>query len=450
MATLLRVLIDQRGWGEYGAFLHEYSKAARSLARETGDASLATLTISVKTFERWYLGKVTPQNEARRVLARLFQRPITQLLAEAQVEAGPGTAAPVKVQHERLHVTPDADLQRMGRNAAMASRRAITFAMGAEQNEVGPETLSYLQEEIRRITGIYVRVPLSEILDDLVHLQDSAFRLIESGQARPSQIRDLYLMSALTSGMLAKACHDLGDPHSAMSHARAASVCANQAEHSAMSAWVRGLQSLISYWADRPEDALHYACQGTATAPDFPGSVCIWLAGLEARASAALGDYDTVQAANRRAAELREATTPDDLDDLGGIYYYPEIKHRYYEVESNVLLGNGGTELIQRAEDAVQGFSDHENPHWAFGDEAGSQSNLALARLYSGDVEGAADAVQPVLALPPGQRNHGIISSAQRVRTALTTDPIRNAVTARDLREQIVAFSSHPTLALPR
>ncbi|MFI1257166.1 hypothetical protein ACH4U6_25770 [Streptomyces netropsis] len=331
----------------------------------------------------------------------------------------------------------------------MAARRAIRFAMGAERSEVGQETLSYLQDEVHRIAEIYIRVPLATVLDDLTHIQDETFRLLESGRAKPSQIRDLYLLAALESGMLAKASHDLGDPQSAMMQARTAAVCADQAEHRGMSTWVRGLQSLISYWADRPEDALHYARRGTSMGADLRGSVTVWLAGLEARAAALLGDTETVHAANRRAEELREHTQADDLDTVGGNFRFPQVRQDYYTVEACVLLGDGDANLVRRTEQAAQGFSDVNDPHWAFGDQAGAQSDLALARLYTGDLDGAAEAVRPVLDLPPNQRNAGIIGSVQRVRASLTHGPVRNALTARELCEEIAVFSSRPALALP-
>ncbi|MFF8956488.1 hypothetical protein [Streptomyces sp. NPDC014894] len=457
MVTLLRVLIDQQGWNEYKTFAHQYRLAAQVLARETGDCSLATLTLSESTFERWYFGKVTPQNDARRVLAHLFRRPITQLLAEVPAAEScavpmpePGAGAPIS----ELPADPGADLEWMGRHTAMAARRAIRFAMAAERNEVGLETLGYLQDEVRRIAEVYIRVPLGSVLDDLTNIQDVTFRLLESGQARPSQTRDLYFLAALESGMLAKASHDLGDPQSAMMQARTAAVCAAQAEHVGMSAWIRGLQSLISYWADRPEDAVHYARKGVTAADGLRGSVTVWLAGLEARAAALLGDAETVVAANRRAEELRDRCVPDDLDALGGNFLFPRIRQAYYSVEASVLLGlgsfpEGDASLVRRAEEAARGFSDPGHPHWAFGDQAGVQSDLALARLYTGDLEGAVEAVQPVLDLPPGQRNAGIIRSVQRVRASLLQGPSRDVLTARELREEIAAFSSRPTLVMP-
>ncbi|MGY1583831.1 hypothetical protein [Streptomyces sp. MN13] len=153
--------------------------------------------------------------------------------------------------------------------------------------------------------------------------------------------------------------------------------------------------------------------------------------------------------ANQQAADRRENVMHDDLDQLGGLFIYAPEKQLYYEVESRALLGHGGEELAATAENAVAGFSYPSAPNWAFGDLAGARCDLALVRLFSGDLDGAADAIRPVLDLPPSHRNNGIIVSAMRVKSALTSSPARTAVTARDLRAEIEAFpTSRP--ALPR
>lgn len=115
-------------------------------------------------------------------------------------------------------------------------------------------------------------------------------------------------------------------------------------------------------------------------------------------------------------------------------------KQLYYSVESEALLGHGDAQLAAQAELAVQGFSDPTAPSWVFGDLAGSQCDLALVRLYGGDVEGAAAAIRPVLDLPSSHRNNGIVVSAQRFRRALTSDQVRTAIAARELREEIEMF----------
>lgn len=98
----------------------------------------------------------------------------------------------------------------------------------------------------------------------------------------------------------------------------------------------------------------------------------------------------------------------------------------------------------------MNGFSNPEDPCWAFGDLAGSQCNLTLARLHAGDLGGAAEAIRPVLDLSAALRNNGIVVSADRVRQALTSTPARDTILARDLREEIALFEPLRRPALPR
>ncbi|MGX8907798.1 hypothetical protein ACR820_21710 [Streptomyces netropsis] len=448
MRTLLRALVDQREWQTYDVFRLHFERAASELAEIENNPGLANLSVSDSTYQRWYYGSGRPHPGSRRVLRHLFGYSVDELWAAESVPVCPAdevSASP----HTECWAVPDADPRRIGHHVAAAARRAMEFAVHAEHCVAGGETLEYLQGEVRRITQMYNRVPVAEILDDLTHLQAMTFRLLESGRTKPSQTQDLYLLAALQSGMLAKASHDIGDPQSAMLQARAAAVCADQAEHLPMRAWVRGLQSGISYWADRPDDALRYAREGIATAADVRGSVTVWLAAQEARAAARIGDAETARAARCRAEELRERTSPDDLDALGGNFVFPQIRQNYFAVEAHVLLGSGSEALVRWAEEAVRGFSDTDNPHWSFGAEAGCRSNLALARLYTGDLEGTAEAVQPVLDLPLNRRNAGIVSSVKRVRTSLMSGPARDARAADELREQLTAFSTRSALIDP-
>lgn len=447
MTTLLRLLIDRRGLREFGAFHAEYRAAAKRLAKDAGEPRLASTAISPDTFRRWYAGDTTPQTSARRVLTYMFGRSIDELIHEVDPDQPePGSGA--------LHTnTYDTCIQHYSgipsieRHVQMAARRAIEFAIRTESQDLGSETMGYLQDEVHRIAKLYTRVPISQILDDLTELQDMTFRLLDSGRGRLSQVRELFDLAAIEAGMLAKASHDLGDPQSAMAQARSAVVFAERAEHQAMVAWVRGLQSLISYWADRRQDALDYARLGAALSADLRGSVSVWLASLEGRAAALLGDQETAQASIRRTVELRERTEADDVDKLGGNFEFPQARQLYYAVEAGVLLGGAETRL---AEEAVREFEDHDAPHWAFGDEAGARADLALARLNANEIEGIAEAVAPVLTLPPAQRNAGIVESVQRVRRELLREPIRSAMSVRQLRDEITAFSRHRPLTLPR
>lgn len=444
MSTLFRYLVDQREWKDPRAFLPRFREAAQRLSETDQDPDLATCTPAASTFEAWYYNQRKPNRDARRVLVAMFECSFERLWSPGEA---PLPVAADQTSRTEEHPTSDAELRDMRKGAEMAARRARDFAMGAERGQLGEETLGFLQDEVRGIAERYPRVPLTDVFDDLVSAQDEVFRHIEGGRSRPSQLRQLHIMATLLSWFMAKASHDMGDPATAMTQARAAGVCAQQAEHPGLIALTDGLKSLITYWSGNADDALYYARKGAADHPELRGTTSVWLASLEARAAALLGDAETVLVAIQRAEWLRERTVPDDVDSLGGLLRFRPEKQLYYAVESHVLLGHGDARTARQAERAVEIFSNPDAPHWAFGDQAGAHCNLALIRLHAGNLDGAADAIRPVLDLPPRQRNRGIVVSAQRVQALLSRETVRTAAVARDLREEIALYPpNRPTL----
>lgn len=323
----------------------------------------------------------------------------------------------------------------------MAVRRARNYVLQTDRERVGDNTLPLLHDQVARLVTEYPRVPLSAIWDDLLDAQDQVIFNLETGKHRPSQLGDLNFMAGILAFLVAKGFNDMEDREQARTMSLLAAAFAKDAEHPGLMALVNGLQSLIEYWADRPGDALFYAQKGAALSSNLNGTVGLWLLGLQARAAAVLGDAETVRAVNLEAIDRREGVVLDDLDQLGGLLTYSAEKQGYYTVEAEALLGHGDANLAMQAELAVQGFSDRENPNWAFGDLAGAQCNHALVLLHSGEVDGAAQAIRPVLDLPATYRNNGIVVSAQRVRQTLMTGGVRTAIAARDLREEIAVYA---------
>ncbi|MFG2408778.1 hypothetical protein ACGFR8_31430 [Streptomyces brevispora] len=437
-----RSTLEVRGIRSADDFLLEYRKAAERLG-------LRDVEPAPKTVEGWIYEGRKPQRVFRPVIVEMLGYNLEQLWSEAQAGNTPHSVPVPGASQTEFLADAGLDLNEMKRTGAMAVRRAKDFLLGADRERVGDDTLGLLDDEVRRLVAEYPRVPLSAIWPDLLETQDQVFRLLEGGRVRPSQLRDLNFAGAVLSFLVAKGFNDMEDPAEAMTMTRVAAACARDAEHPGLIALTHGLKSLIAYWAQKPADAHHYASAGAETAANLTGTVGLWLLGLQARAAAVLGDEETVRVANQQAADRRERVALDDLDELGGLFTYAPEKQLYYAVESEALLGHGSSRLGTQAEKAVLDFENPDAPYWAFGDLAGAQCNLALVRLFGGDVDGAAAAIRPVLDLPASHRNNGIVVSAMRVRNSLTAGPIRTAAAARDLRAEIESFpTSRP--ALPR
>jgi hypothetical protein len=285
-------------------------------------------------------------------------------------------------------------------------------------------------------------------MGDLIEEQQTVFRLLE-GKQKPTLTRDLYLLAGVVSGLIAKASQDLGRFHEAMTHARTLYVCADNADHQGLRAWARGLQSLIAYWAGRPQESVRYAQSGAEYAVNISGSVSSWLPALEARAWALMNMADEASDALGRAADRRAAHRPDDLDAIGGLLVFPQAKQSYYAAGTYVCLEGEDERAQSEALSALDLFEHGRPEDRSFSDEAGARAELALARVNAGHVDGAHEALAPVLALEPERRIGGIITSATRVHHALRDRHHIGSPSARSLREEIETFCRVPAAALP-
>ncbi|MGH3717459.1 MAG: hypothetical protein ACRDRI_01195 [Pseudonocardiaceae bacterium] len=374
--------------------------------------------LSERQAYRWVAGEVStlPYPAARGTLEEIFGEPVARLFGPPY---GLEALRPSRLRDAVVTQRGSARTDWEGQAIAMSADRARDFLTRIEATNVGAETLDQLIDDVRRLVTAYQQEPLPTLLGDLVDTQDRAFRLLE-GRQRPEQARDLYLIAGIACGLMAKASHDLGAPHDAMTQARAGYACADNADHDGLRAWIRGLQSGIAYWAGRLEDSVRYAQLGADAAARSRGTTGVWLASSEARSLAALGRFVDARAAIARAAATRDRVQFDELDSLGFVFG----RSRQLYLAADALAWGGpstASETERLALDALDAYEDSPPEHRAFGMEAGARSALAVARVFRREVEGAAEALTPVFELPPAKRIHGIVASIEHVRSALHT-----------------------------
>jgi hypothetical protein len=187
---------------------------------------------------------------------------------------------------------------------------------------------------------------------------------------------------------------------------------------------------------------------GATFAARAGGTTSVWLPISAARAYAALGSAEHVTEAIHRAEDSWEQVSPDEVDELGGICTFSQPRTLYYAADALAWLPDEAERAQEYSTRAVAAYTNPADPAWAFGDQAGSHAALAMARIAGRDLEGAADALAPVLGLPPEQRINGIIHSVQRVHRALSRAGL--ASNAGDLVDAIEDFTHTPVRALPR
>lgn len=292
-----------------------------------------------------------------------------------------------------------------------------------------------IRDRARRLAAAYPQQPVGSLIEELLGLQDDVLQLVQRGR----RAREVLVYAAIVSGMLAKASHDLGDPRCANEHARTAYLCADSAGHHGLRTWVCGLQSLVSYWAGWQHEALRYARMGAVMSERTYGSSAVWVASLEARAWALLGNHKDAVAALARAEACRDASLIDDLDEIGGILTFSQPQQLYYAADTLALLPRLAEDTERAASRALAAYATAEHVTRSFSDEAGARTDLAVALVRLGDPGGARRALEPVLELLVSQRINGIVSSVNRVRAALAEQAAGDPA-ARELRAEIASF----------
>jgi hypothetical protein len=384
-------------------------------------AKVSGTTVSERQAYRWMAGAVSrlPYPHAQSVLERMFGEPVARLFGPPY---GIGAVVAARGSNPTMPSSGRGEVRAdwKGQLISMSADRARDFIASAEATNIGPGTIDQLADDVRRLAVASQDQPFPLLLPDLVQTQDRAFRLLE-GRQKPEQTRDLYLMAGIVSGFLAKASHDLGASHDALTQARAAHACADNAGHDGLRAWIRGLQALITYWSGRFDDSVRYAQLGAEAAERSRGTAGVWLHSSEARSMAALGRIPEARAALDRASAARERVQPDELDRLGSICTFSRTTQLYYAADAMVWGGAAEAAHAERlAVDALDALATAPvADRGGFGNEQGARCDLAAARLLGGEVDGAIEALTPVLELPAQRRQQGIVRSVERVRTTL-------------------------------
>ncbi|TQF01338.1 hypothetical protein E6W39_02660 [Kitasatospora acidiphila] len=394
-STLFQTLARQRGLEEYKLFLANFRQAAQHLAETEANPAIAGLEIGQRQFMRWLGGEFNglPRAASRRVLEHMFD-----CSAEALFSSAPQTGLAVGPTLMTTTSVPGSDPTTENTWTALmasAADESARFAQLAETTNVGPHTLEQMAADVARIVSTYPNRPVVPLFLEAKTLRDRTFSLLE-GRQPPLMTKDLYVLAGTLCGVLANAAFDLGAYHAAHTHARTALLCAKQAGHHSLQVWLHGMQALISYWDNRPADAVHFAQSATDLTPEG-GTAGIRLASIESRAHARLGHRTDALAALHRADDLREQWDGSEL--LGGMMAFPVAKQHFYASTSYLWLGEPGDIALagRSAEESVGMYTSLPAAEQRLGELSLARMDLALADLCADQLDGAADQVDMVL-----------------------------------------------------
>lgn len=406
-----------------------YEETARDFERVAQQLGEHGVSISARHLRRLASGERTGTNPAtRRVLQAMFNRKMEELLQPWPPDE-PVTGRLPSAQPS-LGATPTDIL-------AVAARRAHGFAL-LPHTSMTSELVERLHDDVSHLARIYSHRPLPEILGHLAETQDTLFDLLE---ARPASAwaRQLYFLAGVMSGLLARASHDLGDLYAALAQAHAGFLCADRADHNGLRAMIRAWQGVITFWADRPNDAIRYTQSGVQFASAARNTTLVWLPSIEARAWARLGNAAKAYELVVHAERMRERARPDDLDEVGGLCTFDRSRQLYAAADALAWLPEHTERCRRYCEEAVTTYQDDTAPDWSFAFQAGSHAALAIERIAAGELDGAAEAMDWVFELAAPQRINQVMQAARRVYSALKSSPL--AGSQPELAEKIRVFA---------
>lgn len=405
----------------------------------TADQLGERLDVSTRQVGRWMAGKidVLPRPAACRVLEQMFGESAERLFGPPD-PVSRREVTTVEVSRPPLVGTEPVEDLTVQREVTMAAAESARFGQFAEQSNVGPHTLEQFRADLTRIVTTYPNRPVYPMFVELRALRNRAFELLE-GRQYPEQSRELYLVAGALCGMLANASFDLGWLPAAETQARTAFLCAELAGNTALRAWVRGTQSLVAYWDERPRAAVELASDGWRYVPET-GTARVRLAALEARAHARLRDQRGAENALARAEQARDEVR--GADEFGGMLTFPLAKQSFYTATAWLWLGgrDSYTNAERDAAHAVELYEADPLEQRRLGELCLARLDLAAARLGRADLDGAADQLQDVLAIAAQRRTDSVARRLHQVGRALQRPRYQTSVLALDLYDQIQSF----------
>jgi tetratricopeptide (TPR) repeat protein len=202
-----------------------------------------------------------------------------------------------------------------GLGAVLESVRLTLRVEGPAGGSVSHEQLELAVEQYARA---YWSTPAGALFGQVRQCRQVVDGMLDQRQSDASR-QHLHLVAGWLSAMLGNLSFHLSDYRSARMHLATAARLGQEAGHNGLVAWVRGAQSMVELYDDRPEEALRLAREGQALAPNplVRAQLASW---GEARALARMGDRRGVLEAIARGSRAIESSEHDHSP--GGVFMF--------------------------------------------------------------------------------------------------------------------------------
>jgi transcriptional regulator with XRE-family HTH domain len=442
----LRRQREDRGWTRA-----EMARQLIRAAKARGDTSVPGVDNISHNIYRWERGVVGPSERFRHYYCVAFAIPFSQFgIAAGPSSPNPGPnpspdpspAAPATPAH---HGTPGGCTIR--REVLMAAHEGSEHAERAEQRGIGEATLEQFRADTRRLSVEYMTGEPYAMYREMRRVRNRITEALDRRQW-PQNTAELYLLAGCLNALMAAAATNLGVSEAAEELARSGWAYATIIDHHPLMARIRMCGAYTAYWSGRPEQSRTLARAGLEFLTDGQNAAQLHLqTGL---ASARLGDARSARQAIAAAHEAREREHHDELLEIGGEFGFSRAIQSYYAgfILSEAQPGTGSREAIAELERATELYRAGPGPgeHHSRRCQMLAHTDLAIARLRSGALDAAAAALEPVMALSPGERTAVQVQRLSVLRHELTGTIFRGSPQASDLAEQVADFSRQTLL----
>lgn len=468
-----RLIKDEmmRRWGDRPrqAWRHAYGWSAditadrfNSLHDRDGRAPMSGDRIG--KYERWPTGRGTtrPTPHVLQQLAELFGTTVSQLVDDADLRAMPqvelqtivalssaqdgpttaptepsqGPAAITYAERDERDVSVLLDPREV---VTMAAHEGSERAEEAERRDIGDATLEQVWSDVQQLSHAYMTGDPLSVFIEMNRVRRRLYRLLER-HLWPRDSSQLYFLIGTLNGLMSAPAYNLGNARAAEELIRAGWAYATVIDHRPLMAQLRLELAGISYARD-PRHSRRLAKEGLALLSSGPNAAHLHL--KAGRAAARLGDVDAARQAISGAHEAANRDHHDDMVEIGGLFHLSTASRHFLAGETLLELPGAETEAIAELEQAVALYAAGPEPgeHHHHGYTSSSRVDLAAARLRAGALDGALDALEPVLSLPEDKRVGQVLRRLPRVRRELADRRFSGQSAAARLDSRIEAYA---------
>lgn len=299
---------------------------------------------------------------------------------------------------------------------ADAVRRSTEFfdAFGCRS-----DALLGLRLDLQALSAKYPQVGAFEVVRDLMSLRTQALDL--AGFLDGATRLEAMQLAAVSTGLLAKANHDMGQAAGASDLGAHAERFASLAGHAELASWCTTLRSFIAYWNGDAPSAELLAMKAVLSLGDLRTPTALWAHACLIRAHAARGNGGALMRALRTADEISPSLQASDLDDYFGLFAFSPARYQYYVADALAQLSGDEDAARERAMLALTTYESLPSHERSYSDEAGARIIIAQSLVLQGCEDDPLSWIEPVLLLPSERRIHGIKRTLHRAGVAVAS-----------------------------